>query len=321
MASAGSSFSSSAAVPADSGGSGTPSRSASSPAMPESPPEQVSTARPAPGLTRARGSAIALASSSSSCGSPAQAAPASSTRARKTRWSPATAAVWAAAAAAPASEEPTFSTATPMPASPHAASASASRGPSPSPSRNIATERTSSAPARALSQSLASITAWLPVETTVWKRRPRRVPSALTATLPLWEIIATGPGSNGSTASPHIGALAPTAMMPLPLGPHSGRSCRSAASRSSSWSRLPCSISAKPAEITIAPPQPLAPACSTASGTPGAGIATTTASAGSGSSASEGKQARPCTSSRFGLTPQTSPANPLSSRFRRTRSA
>ena len=42
----------------------------------------------------------------------------------------------------------------------------------------------------------------------------------MTATLPLWEIIATPPGSSGATESPHIGAREPTATMPLPFGPH-----------------------------------------------------------------------------------------------------
>ena len=144
---------------------------------------------------RAPRTASALASSSSSCTSCAHAAPASCTSARKAAWSPATAPVCAAAALAPAAEAPTLSTATPMPASAHSASASHSRAPSPSLSRKRATERTPSRWAIACSQSPASTTAWLPHETTVCRRRPRRAASALTATLPLCEMTATWPAS------------------------------------------------------------------------------------------------------------------------------
>ena len=76
-------------------------RSHSSAVIAESPPEQVSTARPRLGR-RAPGTAKAFASSSSSWKSEAQAPPASSTSARKMRWSPASAPVCAAAAADPA---------------------------------------------------------------------------------------------------------------------------------------------------------------------------------------------------------------------------
>ena len=69
--------------------------------------------------------------------------------------------------------------------------------PSPSDSRNIATDPTPSRSQSARSQSAGSQTAPLPVEMTVWKLIPRRELSALTATLPLWEIIATGPAGQG----------------------------------------------------------------------------------------------------------------------------
>ena len=131
--------------------------------------------------------------------------------------------VCAAAALAPAAEAPIFRTATPMPASMHVASASHRRAPSPSASRNSATERTPSLWARARSQSVASTTAWLPHDTTVCRRRPRPAASALTATLPLCEISATGPGSRGTKASPHSAARACRATIPSQLGPHTGQ--------------------------------------------------------------------------------------------------
>ena len=146
-----------------------------------------------------------------------------------------------------------------------------------------------------------------PQETTVCSRRPRRVASALTATLPLWDTSATRPGSSGRRASPQSAARSWIATIPFPLGPQTGRSCRAAAVASSRSSSAPSAISPKPAPYTTAPPQPAAPACSTAAGTPAAGIATTTASAGSGRSASVGKHGTPCASERPGLTPQTVP--------------
>ncbi len=155
----------------------------------------------------------------------------------------------------------------------------------------------------------------------MWKRIPRREPSALTATLPLCEIIATPPGSSGATESPHIGAREPTATMPLPFGPHRGSPPAVAASRSCRSSSRPSSISPKPAESTTAPPQPVAAASAMTAGTEAAGIATTTASTGYGRSDTLGTQGRPCTSSRRGLTPQTSPSKPARSRLRSTMSA
>jgi hypothetical protein len=95
--------------------------------------------------------------------------------------------------------------------------------------------------------------------------------------------------------------------MPLPLGPQTGSSWAAATAASSASSAVPDSISPKPAPNTTAPPQPSAPASSTTLATPLAGIATTTASGGEGQAPSDGKQGRPYTVPRFGLTPQTSP--------------
>ena len=208
-----------------------------------------------------------------------------------------------------------------MPRSAQAARDPARRSPSPSDSRNIATLPTPSSSQTAASQSPASSAAWLPPEITVWYLIPRREPRALTARLPLWEISATGPGSSGATESPHIGAREPTATMPLPFGPQTGIPPDAAASRSSRSSSRPPAISPNPAEITTAPPQPRAPASETTAGTPAAGMATTTASTGCGSSVTVGTQERPCTSSRRGLTPHTSPSKPARSRLRSTMSA
>ena len=214
----------------------------------------------------------------------------------------------AEAARAPASEAPTLSTATPIDRSAHSASASPSFAPSSSDSRKRATERTPSRSASAASQSLASQTVWLPVETTVCQRIPRREPRALTPTLPLWVTMATEPGSSGRTTSPQTIARSATATIPLPFGPHTGRSWARAISRSLASCPRPDSTSAKPAESTTAPPQPSSAPASTDSATDAAGIATTSASTGSGRSATVGTHGRPRTSSRFGFTPQTSPS-------------
>ena len=108
--------------------------------------------------------------------------------------------------------------------------------------------------------------------------------------------------------------------MPFPFGPQTGRPPDSAASRSSRSSSGPEAISPNPAEITTAPPQPRATASRITAGTPAAGIATTTASTGSGRSVTEGTQGRPCTSERRGFTPQTLPSNPARARLRSTMS-
>ena len=131
--------------------------------------------------------------------------------------------------------------------------------------------------------------------------------SALTATLPLCEISATAPGSCGSSASPHSAVAECAATIPLQLGPHTGSACRCAAAVSCACSPAPSATSANPALNTTAPPQPSAPACSITSGTPAAGIATTTASTATGRSASDGTHCLPSTSLRPGLIPHTSP--------------
>ena len=175
-----------------SGGRATPRRSASSAASPQSPPEQVTTAtprrrRPGPAWRAPWPAPAARGRPGPTPRRPPR------TSARKTRWSPAMEPVWAAAAVAPTSDAPTLSTATRTPASAQRASASQRRPPSPSPSRKRATDRTSASSARAVRKCVASSTAWLPQETTVCRRRPRSVPSVLTATLPLWATSATCP--------------------------------------------------------------------------------------------------------------------------------
>ena len=100
-----------------------------------------------------------------------------------------------------------------------------------SPGRARPSARRRAGRARA-SQSPASTTAWLPHETTVCRRRPRRAASALTATLPLCETTATWPASRGTSASPHSAARSWKATIPSQLGPQTGRSWRSAAARS-----------------------------------------------------------------------------------------
>ena len=88
-----------------------------------------------------------------------------------------------------------------------------------------------------------------------------------------------------------------------------------AAARSSSCSARPPD-SANPAAKTTAAPQPRARAARTTAGTPGAGIATATASTGSGRSSSAGTHGRPWTSRRVGCTAHTGPGKPSAARLR-----
>jgi hypothetical protein len=156
-------------------------------------------------------------------------------------------------------------------------------------------------------KSAASSTAPLPHDTTVCSRRPRRAPSALTATLPLADTSATGPGSAGATASPHSAQRSCIDTIPLPFGPHSGSDHRRAASANSRSSAAPPGASPKPAANTTAPPHPSAPACSTTAGAAAAGIATTTASTGSGSASTDAKHGTSPTDVYFGFTAKTRP--------------
>ena len=94
----------------------------------------------------------------------------------------------------------------------------------------------------------------------MWQRMPRREPSALTATLPLWEIIATRPGlERRDRVAPHRGPRADrddaVAVRAAERSPPAERDL--AQSRSSA---RPAAISPKPAESTTAPPQPRATA-------------------------------------------------------------
>ena len=157
----------------------------------------------------------------------------------------------------------------------------------------------------------------LPVETTVWKPMPRCEPSALTATLPLCEISATGPAGSACTESPQIAAPAARLTMPLPFGPQTGMPPARAASASADSRSRPLSTSPKPADTTTAPPQPRSAAAAIAPGTAAAGIATATASTGSGRSAIVGTHSISPTARLPGLTPQTGPANPNRSRLAR----
>ena len=230
--------------------------------------------------------------------------------------------MWAAAAFAPAAEDPTFRTATRTSCSAATASAEASFAPSPSDSQNSATERTPSSSATASSQSLASQTAWLPVETSVCQPMPRREFSAFTATLPLWETIATGPAGTPAMASPHIGAPPADRGHAVAVGPQMGRrpgrgdleelalellaglqlaeagrdhdGATAARARSRPGSRR----KRRPPESRPRPRRP-----------------------GREDRARSGRTVRPCTSVRLGLMPQTSPANPAVARLRITRSA
>ena len=176
--------------------------------MVESPPEQVRIARPPSPRGRAWGSASTRASSSSSWKSRAQArAGLLDQRAEDALVAGERAGVGRAAAA------PGLRGA--RPSAPRRRRRA--RRSAPAPRRAARRRRRTPGTGRPSARRLARrqrgepvarrrATAWLPVETTVWKPIPRREPSAFTATLPLCEIIATAPGSSGATESPQIGA-------------------------------------------------------------------------------------------------------------------
>ena len=160
----------------------------------------------------------------------------------------------------------------------HAARPSHSPGP-PSSSRYSAIDPTPSSIRQELQIVGGASTAWLPLATTVWNRRPRRVASAFTATLPLCEISATAPGSRGVSASPHSAVRVCVATIPLQLGPHTGQAVtRRPPRQGRACNPTPPATSANPALNTTAPPHPRAPACSTQRARPPPGSTTTTAS-------------------------------------------
>ena len=209
--------------------------------MPESPPEQVSTARPAaPRRPRPRlgEDASQLEQLVRDRGPRPRRPPRPGPGRPAGR--PATAPVCAAAASAPAAEAPTLSTATPTPRSAQRASDSASRAPSPSSSRNRATERTPS-PRRERPRASRG------VEHRLVAGRDERVEvdPAPGADRVDGEVPALGDHRHGArarssgTESPQSGARAATEMTPLPLGPQSGSPPARATSRSSRSSSRP----------------------------------------------------------------------------------
>jgi hypothetical protein len=122
-------------------------------------------------------------------------------------------------------------------------------------------------------------------------------------------------GARHQRVAPHSAAQAWNATIPSQFGPIRGSANCFAASRSSACS-VASPASANPAAKTTSPPQPRRPAARTTSGTPAAGIATTTASTGSGRSSIAATHGRPCTSRRVGCTPQTGPGKPSAARLR-----
>ena len=127
-------------------------------------------------------------------------------------------------------------------------------------------------------QSGVVTTASFPHEIAVCSRSPRRVASAFTTRLPLCETSATCPGCGEASASPHSAARDCSEISPSQFGPQTGIEWRRAASRSSS------SNAARPPSRRTRRrrrPRRRSPAHrprSITSGTPAAGIATTTAS-------------------------------------------
>ena len=262
-----------------------------------------------------RGTAIVLASSSRSWTSSAQTAPASLTRLRNTRWSPASAALCAAAARAPARDCPTFNT------------------------------TTGDVGLGARHQPLAEPRSAVVLEIQSDRTHPllggrgtrdsrRRREHGLVAARD--HGVEPQPATRGQRVDRDVPTLGDERHRPglrrcervaPERGPVPARRSRC------SWARTPAgrgappprraerssstppATSPKPAPNTTAPPHPRAPACSITSGTPAAGIATTSASTATGNSAMLGTHGCPRTSSRPGLTPQTSPSKPIVSRL------
>ena len=108
-------------------------------------------------------------------------------------------------------------------------------------------------PARA-TQSAVVTTASLPHEIAVWRRSPRRVASALTTRLPLWETSATWPGGAGDERVAPQRRARCSAISPSQFGPHTGSACRAAAARELGFQRRARDDSPKPAAYTTAPP-------------------------------------------------------------------
>ena len=250
---------------------GTPSRSASSAARPESPPEQVRTASPPRPAAAPAARPATRASSSSSCGVPAQAPPASSTRARNTRWSPASGAGVRRRGRGAGLRGPDLEHGDPDRPSAQRASAAASRAPSPSDSRNSATEPTPSR-SHERREPVAG------VEDRLVAGRDDRVEAdpAARAERVDGDVAALGDhrhaaGLERRRPSPPQRRARATATIPLPFGPHTGSPPAAAASRSSRSSSRPASISPKPAASTTAPPQPRSAASAITAGTAGRG--------------------------------------------------
>ena len=206
---------------------------------------------------------------------------------------------------------PTFSTATRTPRSAQRASASARRSPSPSSSRNIATERT-------------------PVALADRRQPVAGVEHRLVAGGE--DRVVADPAARAERVDGDVAALgdhrhAARAPAERPSRPTSApasrpRRCRSRSGRTAA-ARRPAPPRGAPAparaRLRSRRNRPRArprrrsrgrPRRAITAGTPAAGIATTTASTGSGRSVTEGTQGRPCTSVRRGFTPQTSPSKP-----------
>ena len=238
-------------------------------ATPESPPEQVRTARPPGPRGRAAGAPSARASSSRSWKSSAQAPPASSTRARKTRWSPASEPVWAAAARAPASEAPTLSTATPIPRS---AQTRERLGERRAVVVGLQEERHRSQPvalgqrrqpvARRADRLVAGRDHRVPADPASGAERVDADVAALR------DHRRPRPARGRAGRRPTLRPGAPRATIPFPFGPQTGRSCARATLTSSAWCSRPDSTSANPAESTTAPPHPRSAPARTAAATP-----------------------------------------------------
>ena len=246
-------------------------RAASAATIPRPPPLVTTTSR------RPRGSdwlASPRATSNSSSTVSTRSAPACRAAASKARSEPANAPVCEETARAASGDRPAFSRTTGLSAAARRR-ASRKRRPSATPSKYPAITRVSGSAAIASSTSLSLTSAWLPSDAKREKptRRSRAQSRIATASAPEWETKAMPPGSGMPGANVTLSRRAGR-IHPRQLGPRTriGWPRSHSRRRTSRWAPSP-PTSRKPAEITTAPPTPLATHCTRTGSTSTAGTA------------------------------------------------
>ena len=167
----------------------------------------------------------------------------------------------------------------------------------------------SSAAASRTSDSVRS--AWLPSVAKSEKptRRSRAQSRIAVASAPECERNAMPPASGMPGANVAL-SRREGRIQPRQFGPSTRMGCCSQARSSASRARPASPASRKPAEITTAPPTPLATHSLSAGRTAGAGTAITARSTGPSTARSDGVAGSPCTTSARGFTGRCAPRIP-----------